>query len=267
MGYNYEALLSSPYYQSIIKYVFSSHIREYDISKANINVLKQYGCISDDLYEKLFKAPRDIRQIQIGLLQKSNPEFVKILQEGILKAKETFLNKNNIDPNKVLCIKNDAIFLINTIPEYTKFGLIEFKNKSSFTSYMNIFNVEMYYYLNRVEGIDDITVKGIGKNVELHKEYMIDFISYIFFMIETTDIAEAIQAFQLFYKDYINLNLNIEYYRTFNSDSIFNIINTDYVLTVMKDNIKNKQCLNISYNMNFLREIYGILSNIYFSRI
>ena len=263
----YDGLLAKPYYQSGINFKFSTNIREYDISKANISILRQYNAISDELYQELLIAPRDTRQIKIGLLEKSNAKVVKILQNGIIEAKRKFLQTNHINPSNVLCIKNDAIFIINQIPTYTKFDLIEFKCKNLYTSYMNIFNIELYYSFNRVEGTDRLDIKGLGKNnIKYHEKYMIDFLLYIFNIIETDTIENAIRAYKNFYNSFINLELDIGYYRNFNSSSNYSIMNSSYQIYHINDNFENKRNLNISYNMNFLREIYRYLATVFFNK-
>ena len=54
-----------------VPYIFSSYIREYDISKANINILLAQGIINLDQYNYYVQLPKQDRQYQLGMLQKN----------------------------------------------------------------------------------------------------------------------------------------------------------------------------------------------------
>ena len=95
-------------YISGLKSLFSTYIREYDIAKANISILYTKGVISKELYEQLLVAPREERQITIGLMQQKDPKIVKILQQGIFEAKKALFELNQIQDADILTIKNDA---------------------------------------------------------------------------------------------------------------------------------------------------------------
>ena len=111
-------------YSSEFSYIISRYIREYDISKANINILYSLNLITKSQYEYLDKADRMERQVIIGLMQQKDNNISIALKKGIIEAKEQFFVSNNIQDNEVLCIKNDAIFLIDKIAVNTKFGIV-----------------------------------------------------------------------------------------------------------------------------------------------
>ena len=63
-------------YLNPIPYLFSD-IREYDISKANINILFAKGIIDEDKYKYLYNLPRMDRQYTIGNMCKNkNIQFM-----------------------------------------------------------------------------------------------------------------------------------------------------------------------------------------------
>lgn len=253
-------------YNSNIPFIFSTHIREYDIQKANINILYEAGVINLNEYNMLYSAPRMERQIYIGLLQKSNPKVVEILSDGIIEAKRKLFESNDIKPEDVLCIKNDAVFIINKILNNTKFGCINFVCKNEYTSFMKCMNIEFYYKLDRVNGTDKLDIKGLGnKNIDIHKDYMSDFISYIFNIIETDSIEYVISSFKSFYNSYVNLELPVGYYRNYDPISGYNIMNSNYVVYDVNDTYDDKRNLNISYNLNILKQIYSYITTIYFN--
>src|SRR5574344_1702144 len=205
-------------YDSGIDYLISSYIREYDISKANINILYKYGVISYDEYIAYFNMDKYSREVSIGNLQK-NPEITKILQNGIIEAKKLFFDANNIEDGDVLAIKNDAVLLINKIAHNTKFDNIEFINKELFTSYIKINNnTKLFYTYDNIRKIELFGVKGINKNnLSLHKDFFVDFLKEFFYCCENSTINETIDLVINFYNLYLNLKLDIGYYREFNS--------------------------------------------------
>lgn len=254
-------------YSSNIPFLFSTYIREYDIEKANINILFEKGVIDTDLYQYLLLAPREERQIRIGLLIKSDPKISDILKDGIIEAKHKLFLSNQLEAKDILSIKNDAVFVINKRLSNTDFDLIHFVCKNSYTSFMRVFNMEFYYQLDRVSQKEILDIKGLGKdNLKLHEEYMTDFLLYFFNIIETENIENVITNFINFYNSYINLELPIRYYRNYNSQSKYSILHSNFLLEEIEDTESNKRQLNISHNMNFLRVIYQYITSIYFNQ-
>ena len=111
-------------YTADIQYLTNTFVREYDISKANINVLYSNKVIDKNTYEYLYSAERMTRQIFVGKLQQGNPEVTDILQNGIIEAKKQLFESNYIKDYEVLSIKNDAVFIIPSQLTYTDFGLL-----------------------------------------------------------------------------------------------------------------------------------------------
>ena len=89
--------------------------------------------------------------------------------------------------------------------------------------YMKIFDLELYYYLNRVDQEEKLDIKGISdeKIAKYHSNYMVDFLLYLFEVLSNQGVKDAILVLKGFYDNYINYNLDIGYYRELNSMSIF----------------------------------------------
>ncbi len=257
-------------YTSDISYLANTIIYEYDISKANINVLYSKGAIDKQTYDYLYNANRMIRQVYIGKLQRDDKNIVSILKQGIIEAKKMLFEANNIEDYEVLSIKNDAVFLINRRLNNTKFGLIEFKEKNQFTSFYKINNLEIYYVYNQFSKYENIEVKGISDdNIKYHNNYMIELLKDIFFTVQTSGVEIAMRMLKEFYLQYISYQLPVGYYRKFNSDSMFHIkSNSIYNTGFDIDNITedNKNILDISYNISVLLELQKILSSMYFTK-
>ena len=256
-------------YRSDIKFVHSRFIREYDIRKANISILYKSGVIDKVTYNRLYNSSRATRQIEIGLMEKYNPEVYKVLAAGIIEAKRKLFTMNDIKDYEVLSIKNDAVFILDRQLQYTEIDdIIVFAQKNTYTSYISLnfgSRVEIFYGLDKISNSEKVDVKGISDNLlYLHKDYFLDFIVFILSSIETESIEEVISSFKDFYNNYISLSLPIEYYREFNSDSKYRILNTIYAANSLADTDENKRLLNISYNLTLLREIYEYLTKTFF---
>lgn len=255
-------------YISGLKFLFSNYIREYDLTKANISTLYLKGAIDKPLYDRLSVASREERQITIGLMELRDRNIIRLKHEGIIEAKKMLFEANNIEDRDVLTIKNDAVFVINKVLKNTVFenGYINFKLKNTFTDFVNLSGIEIYYGCDRILDTENIQTKGLGKNECLHRDFMIDFIVYIMNEIDTGSIEVAIASFNSFFLDYINGKLDIGYYREFNPASMYSILNSPYkVFMVDDDEYTKTRVININYNMNILRELFGYISGKYFT--
>lgn len=247
-----------------ISYSISVPIYEYDISKANINILYNKKILSLEEYNRLKFMSRMDRQISVGSMQKANPQLITILADGIIEFKKRFFEANNIIDREILSIKNDAVFVMHRTMPITKFENIEFVLKNSYSLYMKINNIEMYYRSDQINGCDIIDIKGINDNtLKLHENGMLVLLSDIFEKLDCGDPRAAIQVFNEYYSKYIARALPIEYYRSFDSNSMYTINAFQYMYEVPY--ATDISVLNISYNLNFLRALYGYLSYIYLS--
>lgn len=257
-------------YLADVDYLLSTYIREYDISKANINVLFKYRVINKQQYDQYYMMDRDARQISIGLLLRERPEVNDILRKGIQEAKRCFFEANNIQEQDILSIKNDAVFIINKIPTVTKFDNIEFSMKNIYTSYYKLDGIELYYFFDIVSGLEKLDVKGISdEKLELHKKYFMEFLEVCFNSAQTYPIEDTIDIVTTFYSKYINLELECNYYREFNALSMYRLKNlSEYYTSMGVPDITQEQLRNVDiiYNLNMIRSLHQIYSGLYFSR-
>lgn len=257
-------------YKSPRDYVISEFIREYDISKANINILKAYNKISEEQYQYFLHCDRMERQIKIGIMIRDNPEIGNIIKNGIIEAKRLFFCENDIDDIDILQIRNDAVFLLNKMPRMTKFGSIEFKLKNVYTSFYKTSLLEFFYYQDQVREIENLNITGISDKsyinrvYPLHKEYFIEFLLTLFDTAQNRDIQEVINILTLFYNKYINRELDIGYYREFNSDSMYKLCNFSIVnnFQYLLDSVSKDQLryVDIENNRLILSDLFKIFS-------
>lgn len=267
--------MSSTLYKNVtynpqIPFIFSNYIREYDISKANISILRQEGVISQELYNRLLISSREIRQKEIGLMERNDSSVYKILSNGIIQAKKNLFEANDLQDYDILTIKNDAVFVVGKYLHHTKISdYIEFVLKNTYTSFMKLTErnrIELYYMHDKINNREQFDIKGLGeKGLILHRDYMSDFICYIMQLMNDGYVEEAISSFNNFYKSFLALDLNVEYYREYNPDSMFRVINSNYGLMYMPDDYAVKKNINTSRNIKVLRDIYSYISTVYFS--
>ena len=145
MNNNVSSIVSKLSYFTPSRYI-SGRIVEYDIKSANITMLKVANVISEETYQYLQSLPKMSREIEIGLLIKSNPAIFKAISSGIEKYKLKFAEANNIDENRIVRVANDAIYLNTPVDlKYTIFdNIVEFKKKSIYDVAIKINNVIIF---------------------------------------------------------------------------------------------------------------------------
>lgn len=233
----------------------SGRIVEYDIKSANITMLKKYNVISQDYFNFLSNLPKYDREVEVGLLIKSDIKYYNIIRDGIIEAKTNLFISNNVDPLSIVRIANDAVYInsSNDLP-YTQFDNVIFKQKSVSNSMLKLDNLIIFFsYIG--ESLD-ITIKGIKPETQkLHEDYMITFIANIMYLIERVSPIDALNSINEFYIDYINLKLPIEYYRELNSNSYYRYKYGNFHLSEVSD-IND---IDINYNLYILRELWSII--------
>lgn len=256
-------------YLANISYLTNTMIYEYDLSKANINILLTKGLINKKTYDYLYNAERMVRQTYVGNLCKEE-KYVRAIQSGIIDAKKLLFESNNIQPYEVLSIKNDAIFIIGRELSNTKFGLYEFKCKHIYTSFYKIKNLEMYYYYNTFNNDESIDIKGISDDkLELHKDYILQFFKDVFYVLQINGVSDAVLLLKDFYNQYITLSLDVNYYRKFDNTCMYHYKYSTFskagynIESILE---KDKNNIDITYNLSLLLELQKILQTITFTK-
>lgn len=268
---NFKGILDRIEYFTPIRYT-SGRIVEYDGKAANINALKLTGKIDDTMYNYLNNLPKRDREIYIGKLTRTSRSYYDAIQNGIMKCKTELIRQNHIEPSQIIRIANDAVY-INTPYDlkHTSFfdNQFEFRIKS-------ISNVAMYIsdevsiFVSFLQNDQiSIDVKGISDDLlQFHQMYMLGFLANLVRSVERSGIDAAIQYYNQFYKDYINLNLPIGFYREFSSSSMYSLKDVDDLwhmslgVTVLPEGT-TVDMIDINYNLNVLRNIWTILLGLY----
>jgi len=249
-------LCSKHIYQSPdIIYLKNTNIIEYDMKDAGLSIIKEFKLLDTVTINYLDNLNKTDKLVAIGRKYIGNKTFSKKHVIGFSKARCLFVDNNSIKDYEILSIKKDAIFVINKVADDLKIGKnILFVSKHIYTSYMKLFNLEIYY--NSVD--DTIDIKGIGNNIYLHKNSFIELIKDFMRMKENNNgsINHMYDIFKHIVVKYKSMRYTVSYYREFNNLSLYklNIGNSYYI----KD-IGDKNIIDISYNLRLLFEIMRIM--------
>lgn len=224
-------------------YLFNKEITEYDMKEGGFSLIQEFKLLDDNTIKELKKHGKDERKVLIGKMQIKDPILKKNLNKDAFKAaRKLFFTVNDIQDNDIISIKKDAIITTKNC-NTTKIGkFIDFRPKHLYTSYIRLNKKTEIYYSPY-----DFAVKGIGDNkIEYHEDYMIKFIKLYCKKMETSDNMSVIEFTRNFIDLYKRRELEIGYYREFNSNSSFKILNDENRYMEYWEECKNE--IDISYN-------------------
>ena len=213
MGYNPS---KSTWLNPNIEYLFNDDIIEYDIHDAGFSLIQQYQLLPPEKIKELERIPRGIqRHIQVGVLQRDDKEFSKLLTDKFTEVRALFMMMNQLKDDSIISVKKDAIYTIGKVKR-TTFGKVKFMEKNHYSSYIrfpDITNLELYY------GENGIDVKGMGDAaVNRHRLYMLEFLRKTIKSIEQQD-SSVKRKFMRFFNQYKFDELDEEFYIEFNNVS------------------------------------------------
>lgn len=241
-------------YQIPEKY-YTGNLVEYDMKKANISILYTNGAISENIYNQLYQMPKMDREVYIGKMLRGRKDLIEILHNGIKEYVGKLIKDNHILQSEVIRMDNDAIVIdrVNTL-KYTKYDLVEFRPKITASTMVVIRNIIIFYNYDTISRNMNVEVIGLGKNTELHQRYMISFIANAIYRFQLVGIDDALQYIIDTYQSYLNLELPIGFYRSFDTFSVYNVLGYNFGVNT----IENKNMINIEYNLGIIRELFGI---------
>ena len=178
-----------------------------------------------------------------------------------MKYRELLFKTNKIQDNEVVRIAKDAVYILRSYNlSNLEFGKVVFRPKLTASSMINLNKILVFSQYNNLDQIE-IEVKGLGKNDELHQNGMLSLIANIMYMVDRVGITDAIQYLQEIYSQYVSLQLPLDYYREFNSYSNYSIKGTSLHPLFVDESYRG--LVDISYNIQYLRELYSILLSIF----
>ena len=259
-------------YKTPIKFYINQYIKEYDLSKANINALLYNNKISQDRYNTLYSMPKEKREVAIGLMIQKDRSIYNSIQSGIIEAKRRLFYSNDLEDINVVDIKNDAVFVIHKDLLYTDFPPFKFNIKNTYTTYMQLLDLEIFYYDEYTPDgkvNTNIDIKGINdKSIPLHQNGMLDVICDVCFMLQRDNADQAARYLMDIYDKYIHKSLPVNYYRSFDSFSSFTLHSYTQTMKLeyMPKDISLISGIDIERNLLVLRDLLYIVMYIYNSK-
>ena len=231
--------------------LIGNEIYEYDIKSAGFNLIKRKKLIPQNKIDKLETLPKKLRQIQIGLLIRSDKKLKDDLNNAFIDIRREFFEANNLSDDHILSIKKDAIFTFKPCQE-TIFDNVEFVRKNVYSSFLLIDKKEIY--VNK----DTLHVKGISDDkVELHRKGICDVLHSCLMMLENLNESQMKEFLMDVSEMYKRRELPVEFYREFNRESCYRYIDDGSVLF---ETIGDVEMLDIRYNyLNILITLQNIL--------
>lgn len=162
---------------------------------------------------------------------------------------------DKIEPEKILYL-NDYNLVLNDIDlDDDNLKVDEYDNFIRVGESILMTRQDMFGMKQAIVGLDP-------HNIELHKDYLIAFIFKVMNMVSKNNIQLAIDTLRDFYREYVNGELNIEYYREFNLQSKFKVSSMNYIYYIDSD-LVDVRSLDISYNEKVLRYISSLIWGVY----
>ena len=262
--------------------ILGGNIIEYDISKANINILRAFDQLDQDTYDKLLYAnqfDKMVREVYIGMQIKRETEAMGLktnsmsrsktyntIKDGIIEAKKRLFETNRLQDDEIIRIANDAVYVNRLNPlQYTSFNIgtnnhpVTFVPKKIYRSMVKFDRVIVLLSVD-VNGNFDVDVIGISNELLYLHQNFLGFICEMIIGMEMSDTRSLLTQFNIFYEDYINKRLDISYYLEFNADSCIRLKGTHFAGRFIDQKYIDK--IDINYNLNILRTLYSyILQN------
>ena len=239
-------------------FIKSASIKEYDIEAAGLNILIAKKMLTDKQIEYYSNLPKKERNIKLGLLQrgKDGRPYAKAVSDGLKEYRLKFFEANNIDENKVLSIRRDAIFVVNTNIKEKRFDNIRFRAKNTYSTYYQINKCD-FLYSDRKDKLD---IKGIDdENIKLQEDYLLYDIKKIIKLNQVSSRAACDYLYD-FANKYRHKKLDVEYYRELDK-GFFRIkklkINGNYIGT------RSASINDIDIRYNYLKYILPLINMIY----
>ena len=257
-------------YKTPIKYFINTYIREYDLSKANINALLYQKVLTKEEYNRFYNMDKKEREVIIGKMISKDRTIYTNIQTGIKEAKRKLFISNNIEDIDIVSIKNDAVFIVGKLLPYTEFQPFKFVIKNEYNIFLQLQELEVYYSDNFINGEFNINidVKGIGdNNLILHEHGILDIICEVCRRLQREKIEDTIGYISIMYDKFINRELGKEYYRNFDAFSMY-VIPTFSRFVQLPDITEDmKYAVDINRNLSIMRNLVAIVSEIYRQKI
>ena len=259
-------------YVAPYEYLIDKIIREYDLEKANINILIEEGLISKSQYDYYAALPKRQREVEVGILQRDNPSILSGLKRGFVRAREEFFRVNAIEDSSILYIDKDSITTIEQARTYFGVGTMQtrlseylnFRLKNEYTSFYRVFLVDFLYFNDG--NTESFRIKNASERVPLkHMHYMMDLLLSIAYSGQSSRVLDTLQMIKSAYCSYTSGELDPNFYREFNQRSQFKLKSNSTAFQYYSDVlIDDLDLIDKTFNMDIIRLFYRYYMNEYF---
>ena len=165
-----------------------------------------------------------------------------------------YLEPKKIDPEKVLYFNDHKLILHDIDLDDDNFRVDE---------YDNFIRVGEFIFMARQDMFKaDEAVVGFDPHIAAyHNDYLISLIFKLMIMLSNGNIQLAMETIRNVYDNYVNRELQIGFYREFNSQSKFKVSSMNYIYYI--DSEVDVKSLDISYNEKVLRYLVSLIWGLY----
>lgn len=217
--------------------IIKDMIIEYDIQQAGSNAMYALGYIDFETYNSLIQLPKKNRIIQTGLIirniqeEKNDNSAYLSIEDFFSKCVNKIIEKNNINPTRIMEINHDAVWIFGTVLEKKLLNnedipmvnnvLITFVKKRVFTSIF-IYNNNIKIYVDSVT--KTITARGTSLD-RAHQFYPV-LLSILLDMEFNIDIYDKLHTIK---------NMLEEDPTCYGTNLIINVTNLSLIKQLIKD--------------------------------
>lgn len=233
-------------------FLYNSRITEWDITKANVSLMRYYNLYPLGKISRLERLPKSKREVEVGILCRDDKQFNKALSKSFNDIMVEFLEANGLDKDEdVVSIKKDAAFVINKDIKQSVFGPVRFLPKNEYRGFVKLDRYEFYL---KSDYTFDVKGWSKAKDIHLHDNGMLDFLREVFLLCDNYQGDKNVIGSYLskFADAYKRRQLEFDYYRPFNDISAFDIDFGDGNV-VRLDNIDETYINEIDISYNYLK--------------
>lgn len=240
-------------------FIINSEIIEWDIKSANLSIIKEYSLLDEAKIRKIETLGKKDRVVFVGKEMRADKNFGKELEKLFDVVVNEFMDNNDLDIDyDIISVKKDAVYVVNKDIKHPSIGNhINFVPKSKYRAFLYIKPFE-FYFTN-----SDINVKGLNDSLaKLHEKGMLVLLRDIVQICESGNMNfKRINSYlSEFVKAYKNRELEFDYYREFNHESMYRYI--AFENQMMMETIDETVLNSIDIQHNYINIILPLIQNI-----
>jgi hypothetical protein len=252
--------------------IIGKKIYYYDIEDAGVSILSNLLNNSDlNLHQinTLQGKSKHERHVEIGRLMDENPYLTKLKNDGLVSARQAFVECNNIEDEDILTIKHDAVYVIDKPAGVTEFKMenmrrkIRFRLKEIYSSYWYYPETDKeteieIYFKNGIGGNYTVHIKGLG---DIQNDFIQELAKLYSFIENNFDrrnskriIAEHIREYR---EKYIRKELPVSIYKELNQKNKWRLKYEFDDYDTRSNTVPNIENIDVSFN--YVRYIIPLL--------